>query len=122
MKARQAAIDSVRQWVQSNCSLRVQFKMGLMLKSWDLVQDRDEFQIHRPGRFRYSAHLLRQTLMYRPLMTRQHFFYSCALALASLVLGHKHLHYMEGIRTRLKKLRAYILKTPRTADRKSQSI
>lgn len=104
MKARQGAITSVRNWVSTNGSPLARRQVSLLLRSWELFQDRDEFQIKPPGRLRYCAHLWRQNFIYRPVMSRSHFAYSCAYATAALGLGYKNLHYMEGVRTRTKKL------------------
>jgi glycosyltransferase involved in cell wall biosynthesis len=102
MQARQAAINSVRRWVQANRPAQGP-SMRRLLRGWKLVQDRDEFQIKPPGRFCYSGHLCRENLIYVSPLPFRRLAYAWLRVFAALFLGHRHLHYFEGIRTRTKR-------------------
>jgi len=101
----QAALDIIRQWVRLNAPRSLRPQSRILLRRWRLMQDRDEFLLNAPGRFRFFLHHTRQIRTYSALMTRAHFAYRCVYALAILVVG-RHAHYLEGVRTRVRTLRA----------------
>lgn len=122
LETRQAAINSVQSWVRSNGSRSSRSKIRILLKSWRLTQDKDEFQLKAPGRFRYFMHLCRYPLAYGPTMTRRHFAYAWIQALAVLALGCEGLHYVESARTRFKGFAHRVRRWRGPADPKSRTI
>ena len=112
LKAWKAAIASIREWARTNSSPIAQTKLELLIKRWELVQERDRFGIEPPGRLRYFAHLWRYTRTYAPVKSASNLVYSWAYAFAALVLGYKHVHYMEGVRTRITWLARHFERQP----------
>lgn len=122
VKTRQAAIEAIRSWVLVNGRPSWRSKAQVLLRRWELVRDGDEFRLKAPGRFRSFRYHARYNLTYRPMMTRSHLAYMWVYACAVLVLGPEHSHYLEGVRTRVKRLTRYFERRPRPEARSSRPI
>jgi glycosyltransferase involved in cell wall biosynthesis len=108
IEARAAAIDSVRGWFYTNGSRSSQAKIRILLRAWQLGQDADEFRLKSPGHFRFFLHLWRQNALCRSTVTPGRYVYNWVYAFAALIVGRKNAVYLEGLRTRVKRLFRYV--------------
>jgi glycosyltransferase involved in cell wall biosynthesis len=106
IEVRELAIQGVRQWVQSNAPITSHPNAHVLFRVWRLVQDADEFALTPPNRFRLFMHLC-LACVYSPHSSRSDAFYAWINAFAVLVFG-RHAHYLQGVRTRLKKLTRHL--------------
>jgi hypothetical protein len=90
------------------------FLRGL-IKPWRVVGESYEFRMRPLGRFRKFVHQSRLNVAFGSTMTRGHLLYSWAHTFVELVVGPENSHYLEGVRTRLKKLVRYFARRPRAA-------
>ncbi|HTU33376.1 MAG TPA: glycosyltransferase [Candidatus Acidoferrum sp.] len=102
LAARGAAIEAVKDWIRRRNDLSSP-KGRLVLGPWQIAQREDEFRLTAPGRLRLFAHLCRKNLVYGRSMTAGQAAYSWTHALAGLAVG-KRVHYLEGVRTRVRRL------------------
>jgi glycosyltransferase involved in cell wall biosynthesis len=105
VSVRKAAMQSVRQWVRTNGSRSSRAQIRALMNVWQLQKESDEFHIRPPGNLRYFVHVCRHNLTLRPTMTHSHFFYNCVHALVSLIFGRENTRYLEGVRSRVKRLK-----------------
>ena len=103
---RKAMIESTRKWCRQHRSPFPRSHTLLLPRMWQLHQDEEVFRLNPPNNLSFALHICRRNIVYGPDMTLAHFLYMWTQAAAALVLGHKHLHYMEGVRTRTKKVAA----------------
>lgn len=87
-----------------------------LIKPWLLRDESDEFQRRWPGRFRYFVHRCRFNLAHGGGMTRTHLAYMWALAFTELLVGLSYSHYLEGVRTRARRLLDYLGRRMRPAS------
>ena len=99
---RREVIKSLRRWIESNGPRVPRRNARAYMCLWDLLQETDEFQIERPGRWREFVHLYREALATRPIVSTANFGYRFAKALAVLVAGRRAT-VLEGVRTRVKR-------------------
>jgi len=100
-----AAIEIIRDWAVANVPESLP-KVDILLDRWRLHQRSDGFQLRSPGRLQSFLHHARYNLIYGPVMTPGTRAYSWAYAFVILLVG-KHAHYMEGARTRARRIAAY---------------
>ncbi|MGC1684270.1 MAG: glycosyltransferase [Candidatus Acidiferrales bacterium] len=123
IETRQACIDEMRAWLlergwdTSDPCLRAYFRQ------WELLQEKDGFQLSSPDRTRFAYHLSRYPVTYAAIMSPQHILYSWITVFAALILGYRHLDKLEGVRTRFKRVRESLgrLLRPSSRDRLSGS-
>jgi Glycosyl transferase family 2 len=116
IETRAAAIESIRNWTLANAPRSTLPQARILLRQWRLLQDLDEFRLKPPGRLRFFLHRARHNMTYRPVMTRARLAYRWTHALLELIVGRKHSHYLEGVRTRINKLRARRAATAPTSE------
>jgi hypothetical protein len=87
-----------------------------LTKPWRLGRDRDEFQLRTPGRFRYFVHRCRVNLVFGSTMTRADLTYRWAYTFFELIVGRERSHYLEGVRTRVRRLFRYVARRFRSAE------
>jgi glycosyltransferase involved in cell wall biosynthesis len=103
---RKAMIESTRKWCRRHRSPYPRSHTLLLPRMWQLEQDQEVFRLKPPNNLTFALHLCRTNIVYGPDMTPVHRAYMWTRAAAALVLGPRHLHYMEGVRTRAKKFAA----------------
>jgi glycosyltransferase involved in cell wall biosynthesis len=105
IRVRRAAIVALRDWMLNNAPRSARSQVWFLVRRWQLVQDGDEFVLDPPSRFRSFQNKVRQLLTYGATMTYSHLAYRWAHAFFELTVGSKHSHYLEGVRTRLRRFR-----------------
>jgi len=74
------------------------------LKQWAKAQESDGFALSAPSRWKYFRHLLDFPRTYGEIMTRRHRAYSYLRAFVALILGYHHLHVLDDVRMKRKRL------------------
>ena len=74
------------------------------LKQWSKAQERDGFTLRAPDRWEYFRHLLEFPQIYGEIMTERHRAYSYVRAFAALFLGYHHLHVLDDLRVKSKRM------------------
>jgi len=97
-----AAIEVLRDWTQAN-GADARSQARTILRRYQLLNEDWLFELNPPARSRLFLHDVRHNLLYGPIMTRSELAYKWIYALVALIVG-KHAHYMEGIRTRAKRI------------------
>ena len=77
------------------------------LKQWALAQEADGFVLRKPRRWKYFRHLLDLPRTYGGIMTSRQRAYSYVRALAALFLGYHHLHVLDDVRMKRKRMFAF---------------
>jgi glycosyltransferase involved in cell wall biosynthesis len=104
----EAAMEIIRDWLRANAPRSTRPQARILLRRWRLFQDSQELLLER-GKLRPFLHRARRNMTYGPIMTRTHLAYEWTHALFELIIGPKHSHYLEGVRTRAKKLRGHVV-------------
>jgi glycosyltransferase involved in cell wall biosynthesis len=104
LSIRAATIEALGSWMRKNIPRSRRPQARYLLRKWQLVQDSDAFLLSPPTRYQQFVHLCRHALVAAPTASRGHLSYCWAQAFGVLVAG-KHARYLEGARTRIKKLR-----------------
>ena len=115
LEVRAATIEAIRAWTRRNAPKRARPQARLVTRKWCLIQAEDEFLLQPPGRLRFFAHRVRQNLTYGSQMTRAHLTYRWVHAFAELIVGNK-VHYLEGLRTRARKLKSRVAGTKHASE------
>jgi glycosyltransferase involved in cell wall biosynthesis len=74
------------------------------LKQWTNAQESDGFALRAPSRWKYFCHLLDFPRTYGDIMTPRHRTYSYLRAFAALFLGYHHLHVLDDVRMKRKRM------------------
>lgn len=120
LRWRGAAITGVRAWAQSNISPSAQAQLEHLVRRWERAQEADSFRIRNPGRFKYAALLMRRASENSAAENGCSAAYMRIQALFTVIVGVKHLHYIEGIRTRFRALLSFFGKrNPQNSLRES---
>lgn len=107
IKVREASIEALRSWMFANAPKSVHPQVRFLIRRWRLLgQDGDMFLLKPPGRLRTFRYNVRKNLTYSLVMTPSHLTYCWAHAFFDLIVGPKYSHYLEGVRTRARRLRA----------------
>jgi hypothetical protein len=80
----------------------------VLTKAWLLGRDLEELRVRAPGRFWHFVHRCRFNVVYGGTMSLGHLTYRWAHTFFELIVGRKRSHYLEGIRTRIKRLMDYV--------------
>lgn len=92
-----------------------------LVKPWRLWREMEQFQEQWPGRMRYFKHRCRFFLINGRAMTRADLAYGCAHAIFELIVGPKHSHYLEGVRTRARRLRGRLQARPLATKQRNET-
>jgi glycosyltransferase involved in cell wall biosynthesis len=122
IEVRAAAIESVRNWIMTNGSRPAQSEISGLLSAWQLMQEEDKFQLRSPGRPRYFLYLCRHNLTFRPALTPGRFAYNWVYAFVTLIAGRENALYLEGVRTRVRRLLHYLGRRFRPAEGMGRSL
>lgn len=101
LRTRDIQFRAMRKWLADNRFTRKKAPVRSLLDRWTLYQERDEFLLNPPGRFRFFRHLLTYISCYGPTMTRRLRITNYINAFGSLVVGYKRFHLLDKWRTRL---------------------
>ena len=104
MATREALLAEIRNWLQKHGENIDTPDICAYLKQWIKAQESDRFAIEAPGRWKYFRYLLDFPRTYGEIMTARHRAYSYLRAFAALFLGYHHLHVLDDIRVKRKRL------------------
>jgi len=99
----QAVIRSAEGWIRVNTSEKTLHGMRFLLRRWRVALDADRFRLNRPGRLGEFVHLCRYVLVEAPAKSLGDVLFMWLKTFAFLIVG-RHAHYLEGIRTRARRI------------------
>ena len=104
MAMRAALLSSIQDWFAKHGQEAGSPEIRAYLKQWTKAQERDGFALNVPGRWKYFEHLIEFPQIYGEIMTGRHRANSYLRAFAALFLGYHHLHLLDDLRIRRKRL------------------
>jgi hypothetical protein len=104
MAMRASLLSSIQAWLRSHGHEIGSTDIRAYLKQWTTAQERDGFALQVPSRRKYFLHLIEYSRNYGEIMTGRHRAYSYLSAFAALFLGYHHLHLLDDLRMRRKRL------------------
>jgi glycosyltransferase involved in cell wall biosynthesis len=104
MAMRAALLSSIQDWLAKHRHEAGSPEIRAYLKQWTKAQERDGFALIAPGRWKYFKHLVEFPQIYGEIMTGRHRANSYLRAFAALFLGYHHLHVLDDLRIRRKRL------------------
>jgi glycosyltransferase involved in cell wall biosynthesis len=104
MAMREALLSEIQDWLQKHGENPDAPDIRTYLKQWAKAQESDGFALEAPGRWKYFRYLLDSPRTYGEIMTARHQAYSYLSAFAALFLGYHHLHVLDDVRMKRKRL------------------
>jgi glycosyltransferase involved in cell wall biosynthesis len=104
MAMREALLGEIRNWLKRHGEDVGSPRIRAYLKQWVKAQESDEFAVQAPGRWKYFQHLVDFPRTYGEIMTSRHRAYSYLRAIAALLLGYDHLHVLDDVRMKRKRI------------------
>jgi hypothetical protein len=104
MAMRAVLLMEIQSWLQKHGQDVRSRDLRAYLKQWSKAQERDEFTLSAPSRWKCFRHLIDFPLTYGEIMTARHRAYSYLQAFAALFLGYHHLHLLDDARMKRKKM------------------
>jgi glycosyltransferase involved in cell wall biosynthesis len=104
MSMRAELLSSIQEWLQRHGHVMDSLNIRAYLKQWTKAQERDEFVLNVPSRWKYFEHLIEFPKIYREIMTGRHRVNSYLRAFAALFLGYHYLHLLDDLRMGRKRL------------------
>jgi glycosyltransferase involved in cell wall biosynthesis len=104
MAMRAALLGEILNWLRKHGQDTGSRDIRAYLQQWVKAQERDGFALRAPSRWKYFRHLLDFPRTYGEIMTPRHRTYSYVRALAALFLGYHHLHVLDDVRMKRKRL------------------
>lgn len=89
VKAREAAIASIRKWVAENGPESSRPQARILLEAWRTIQEDDEFQLEPPGRIKFFRYQLRKNRLHKGVNGRKLRTVNFLNAYASLLTGYE---------------------------------
>jgi hypothetical protein len=103
---REVLLGAIQDWLQKNGENTNSSQIRGYLKQWEIAQEGDGFVLKTPGNWKYFLHLLALAQTYGVIMTMRHQIYSYLQAFSALFLGYDHLHLLDDVRMKRKRLLA----------------
>lgn len=107
-----AALSAARDWVQLNAPRSTRSRLRIFFTKWRVALDEDLSRIENPSRIDYFLYRCRLNSMRVPCITSGQSAYNWAHTFFELIVGRGHSHYLEGLRTRVRRLARW-LRRPR---------
>jgi glycosyltransferase involved in cell wall biosynthesis len=104
MAMRGALLTEIETWLRKHGKDVSSRDIRAYLKQWSKAQERDGFTLRAPDRWEYFRHLLEFPQIYGEIMTERHRAYSYVRAFAALFLGYHHLHVLDDLRVKSKRM------------------
>ena len=104
MVVREALLEEIGNWLKKQGEDMDSPEIRAYLKQWAKAQESDGFALQAPGRWKYFKHLIDFPLTYGEIMTSRHRAYSYLHAIAALFLGYHHLHVLDDVRMKNKRM------------------
>ena len=106
MATREALLGEIQNWLKRHGESVDSQEISRYLKQWVKAQEADGFVLRKPGRWKYFRHLIDFPRTYGEIMTPRHRTYSYLRAIAALFLGYHHLHVLDDVRMKSKRMLA----------------
>jgi Glycosyl transferase family 2 len=90
IKVREAAIESIRKWLELNASPSSRPEARVLLEIWRMIQETDEFQLKPPGRIELFRFHMRKNRLEKDVRGPMLRAINCFNAFGSLFTGYKH--------------------------------
>jgi glycosyltransferase involved in cell wall biosynthesis len=87
--------EGMKEWLAANGRDVSQRDVRAFLAQWQLTWEADEFTIATPGRLRIFWHLWRYNYYFAPRLSWRHMLVNYINAFGSLILGYRHLHFID---------------------------
>ncbi|MGC2390343.1 MAG: glycosyltransferase [Candidatus Acidiferrum sp.] len=94
--------EEIRVWLERHGHDLASPDLKAYLKQWTKAQERDGFELRKPGRWKYFVHLLEYPRVYRDIKSARHRLYDYVRAFGALILGYDHLHLVDDARRKYK--------------------
>jgi glycosyltransferase involved in cell wall biosynthesis len=104
MAMRAALLSSIQDWLGNHGYEMGSTDIRAYLKQWSKAQERDAFALDAPSRWKYFRHLVEYPKIYGEIMTGRHRANSYLRAFAALFLGYHHLHLLDEVQMKRKRL------------------
>ena len=104
MAVREALLGEIENWLKVQGENVDTPEICAYLKQWIKAQESDGFAVQAPGRWKYFQHLVDFPRTYGEIMTWRHRTYSYLRAIAALFLGYHHLHVLDDVRLKSKRI------------------
>ena len=101
---RDALLREIQNWLQQHGEDVNSRDIRAYLNQWVKSQEHDGFALRTPSRWKYFRHLLDFPLTYGEIMTPRHRAYSYIRAFSALLLGYHHLHVLDYVRMKRKRV------------------
>jgi glycosyltransferase involved in cell wall biosynthesis len=111
-----AALRAARDWVRVNAPQDAKPRIGIFLRKWRVRMDQDHFRVEWPGRVRYFFHRCEFNQTYAPAMARGEYAYVWAHAFFELIVGRERGHYLEAVRTRMRRVLSVFRRKGRSVE------
>ena len=101
---REALLGEIQNWLTNHGEDADSPKIRAYLKQWVKAKECDGFAVQAPGRWKYFQHLIDFPRTYGEIMTSRHRTYCYMRAVAALFLGYHHLHVLDDVRMKRKRM------------------
>ena len=98
IETRRAIVNGMTSWLVSHGYDIHRPEIQAALMRWQLLSDRDEFQLSPPGRFKFFRHLLKSYRHTNPLMTPKIRTVNYFNAFGALFVGYERFHVLDETR------------------------
>ncbi len=104
MEMRGALLGEIHGWMERHGYNLREGDLQAYFKQWTKAQERDGYALRTPSRWRYFHDLFEYPRIYSGIMTPRHRAYGYVRAFGALFLGYHHLHLLDDIRMRYKRM------------------
>ncbi len=104
MEMRGALLGEIKGWLERRGYNLREVDLQAYFKQWTKAQERDGYALKTPSRWRYFGDLFEYPRIYGEIMTARHRTYSYMQAFAALILGYHHLHLLDDVRMKYKRM------------------
>jgi glycosyltransferase involved in cell wall biosynthesis len=87
--------EGMKAWLEANGHETRRGATRAFIAQWELTREADEFAVETPGRLRLFWHLWRYNYYFAPRLSWRHLAVNYANAFGALVLGYRHLHWID---------------------------
>jgi glycosyltransferase involved in cell wall biosynthesis len=117
MAMRAVLLEGIEDWLRRNGQEFSSPDIRDYMKQWKKAQESDGFALSAPSRWKYFLHLIDFPWTYGEIMTPRHRTYSYLRAFAALFLGYHHLHVLDDVRMKRKRMFASLAEQDVASER-----
>jgi len=122
MAMRAALSSEIRGWLERHGHDLSSPDLRDYLKQWTKAQEQDDFELHKPNRWRYFQHLVEYPRIYRDIKSARHRLYDYVRAFGALLLGYDHVHLVDDLRRVYKGLPDKRAKEAKSSEERKESL